>query len=46
MVTLSGGPNGGEEHDGTGWPEGEVRELEGALYRRDGDQAVFVGMVE
>lgn len=44
MVTLSGGPNGGEEHDGADWAEGEERTFSGALYRRTGDQAVFVGM--
>jgi hypothetical protein len=44
MVTLSGGPFGGDVYDGSDWSEGEVVDLDGALYRRDGDQAVFVGM--
>jgi hypothetical protein len=43
MVTLSGGPFGGDVYDGSDWPNGEVREIDGALYRRAGDQAVYVG---
>ena len=46
MVTLSGGPNGGEEHDGADWPEGETHEIDGSLYRRTGDQAVYIGAAE
>jgi hypothetical protein len=44
MVTLSGGQHGGDEVDGTGWANGDVRDISGFLYRREGDQAVFVGM--
>lgn len=44
MVTLSGGPLGGEVYDAADWPDGETKEFEGAVYRRAGDQAVFVGM--
>lgn len=43
MVTLSGGNSGGDVYDGADWPEGETRELGGDLYRRSGDQAVYVG---
>jgi hypothetical protein len=44
MVSLSGGEHGGQEVDGTGWADGEVRDFSGWLYRRQGDQAVFIGM--
>ena len=46
MVTLSGGSLGGQDVDGADWPEGETRNIEGSLYRRAGDQAVFIGLAE
>lgn len=44
-VILSGGDAGGEIVEGDGWPMGETRDVGGCLYRRDGDFAIFVGMV-
>jgi hypothetical protein len=44
MVTLSGGPHGGQEVPGNGWSIGIERTIDGARYRRETqDQAVFTG---
>lgn len=45
-VTLSGGPFGGEVHGADDWPDGDVMDIEGSLYRRKGDQAVYVGAAD
>lgn len=44
MITLSGGPNGGDLIDAPDWIDNEVRTINGELYRRVGDQAVFIGL--
>lgn len=45
MLTLSGGEDGGLEVDATGWAIGELRTINGAIYRRATDeQAIFVGV--
>lgn len=45
MITLSGGPHGGEEYDAdaAGWQVGDSMALDGGVYRRDGDYAVYTG---
>jgi hypothetical protein len=45
MVTLSGGPLGGQQIDGTDWAVGETRQVEAFAYRREDETvAVFVGV--
>ena len=45
MLTLSGGDEGGSEVDGAGWPIGDEKVINGAVYRRvSEDQAVFAGL--
>jgi hypothetical protein len=44
MVTLTGGPMGGEQIDGDGWAPNTERVFGGLKYRRDYvDLAVFTG---
>jgi hypothetical protein len=45
-ITLTGGPLGGEEAEGEGWAVGDVADIDGHAYRRDGDYAVYVGPAE
>lgn len=44
MVTLSGGDLGGTSVDGDGWDDNTAKEIEGYIYIRRGDIAVFAGM--
>ena len=45
MVNLSGGNEGGNLVDGTGWSIGSEMTFNGSIYRRIADdQAIFVGM--
>lgn len=46
IITLTGGPHGGERYDATDWKIGDVKILDGGVYRRDGDYAVYTGPSE
>jgi len=44
MIILSGGDLGGNEVSPDNWVDGEIKDINGYLYRRSGLVGIFCGM--